>query len=250
MKEMATIFVVAVVMGVGLCSVEAAIFTETIDLSISQDPNFDPDGLAAEATFTLDTSNLAELKIELVNTSTGVPLGFDSSDQLLTGISFDFGQPGYNGDPMIIRGTVVIGPGGYSINFDQIDPQLGAGDDVSGEWGYGNMDGTGLLTNFVTATKSEATAFGGINWDGPINIDGPQGGICIDPPWVSLGGLGAVADSVVITLMLDAPLANLDFLVENGVVAEFGSDAAFFPEPTTICLLGFGSLSLILRRRK
>jgi len=250
MKEMTIIFVVAVVMGVGLCSADAAIFTETIDLSISQDPNFDPDGLAAEATFTLDTSNLAELKIELVNTSTGVPPGFDSSDQLLTGISFDFGQPGYNGDPMITGGTVVIGPGGRSINFD-IDPQLGAGDDVSGEWGYGNMDGTGLLTNFVTATKSEATAFGGTNWDGPENIDGPQGGICIDPLlwlWVDLGGLGAVTDSVVITLTLDTSLANLNFL-ENGVVAEFGSDAAFFPEPTTICLLGFGALSLIRRKQ-
>jgi len=238
MKKTTIIFVVAVVMGVGLCSADAVIFDLT-----------GPDGLSASAVFTLN--NPTELQITLINNSTGVPAGFDSADQLLTGISWDFGQPGYNGDPMIIGGTVVIGPGGRSINFDQIDPldpQLGAGDDVSGEWGYGNMDGTGLLTNFVTATKSEATAFGGTNWDGPENIDGPQGGICTDPPWVSLGGLGAVTDSVVITLTLDTSLDNLNFL-ENGVVAEFGSDAAFVPEPTTICLLGFGTLTLVMRRR-
>ena len=253
MKEATIIFVVAVVMGVGLCSADATIFTETIDLNVSQDPSFDTDGLAAQATFTLDTSDPAELMIKLINMSTGVPPGFDNSDQLLTGISWDFGQLGYNGDPMIIGGTVIIGPDGRSIDFDQIDlldPQLGAGAYVSGEWGYGNMDGTGLLTNFVTATKSQATAFGGTNWDGPINIDGPQGGICTDPPWVSLGGLGAVADSVIITLTLDTSLANLNFL-ENGAVAEFGSDAAFLvPEPATVCLLGLGSLSLILRRRR
>jgi hypothetical protein len=53
---------------------------------------------------------------------------------------------------------------------------------------------------------------------------------------------------VVITLTLDTPFLDLDFL-ENGVVAEFGSDAAFVPEPTTICLLGFGTLTLVMRRR-
>ncbi len=244
MKEATIIFVVAVVMGVGLCSVEAAIlFTETINLNISQDPVFDPNGLAAQATFTLDDSNLAELKIELVNISTGVPAGFDSSDQLLTGISWDFGMAAVGA-----TGMVVIGPDGYSINFDI---NLGADDDVSGEWGYGNTGGTGMLTNIVSTNTAKATRFSDTNLDGPLDLDGPQAGICTDPPQVSLGGnLGAIADSVIITLTLDTPLANLNFLLENGVVAEFGSDAAFLvPEPTTICLLGFGALSLIRRKR-
>ncbi len=231
MKEMTTIFAVAVVMGVGLCSADAVIFDLT-----------GPDGLSASAVFTLN--NPTELQITLINNSTGVPAGFDSSDQLLTGISWDFGMA------VGATGTVVIGPGGQSINFDQIDPQLGAGADVSGEWGYGNTGGTGMLTNIVSTNAAKATRFSGANLDGAPDLDGPQGGICTDPPWVSLGGLGAVADSVVITLTLDTSLANLSFLVENGVVAEFGSDAAFVPEPATICLLGLGSLSLILRRRR
>ncbi len=231
MKKMTIIFVVAVVMGVGLCSADAAMI---FDLT-------GPDGLSASAVFTLN--NPTELQITLINNSTGVPAGFDSSDQLLTGISWDFGMA------VGATGTVVIGPGGQSINFSLIDPQLGAGADVSGEWGYGNTGGTGMLTNIVSTNAAKATQFSGANLDGAPGLDGPQAGICTDPPQVSLGGnLGAIADSVVITLTLDTSLANLNFL-ENGVVAEFGSDAAFVPEPTTICLLGFGSLSLVMRRR-
>jgi hypothetical protein len=171
-----------------------------------------------------------------------VPAGFDSSDQLLTGISWDFGMA------VGATGTVVIGPGGRSINFDNVTTQLGPGADVSGEWGYGNTGGTGMLTNIVSTNAAKATQFSGANLDGAPTLDGPQGGICTYPPQVSLGGLGAVTDSVVITLTLDTPFLDLDFL-ENGVVAEFGSDAAFVPEPTTICLLGFGTLTLVMRRR-
>ncbi len=217
-------------MGVGLCSSEATI----IDLT-------GPDGLSARAIFTLN--NPTELEIILINTSTGVPALFDSSDQLLTGISWDFGMA-----VVATTGTVVIGPGGYSLNFDQIVTQLGPGADVSGEWGYGNTGGTGMLTNIVSTNAAKVTQFPGANLDGAPTLDGPQAGICTNPPLIPLGGLGAIADSVVITLTLDTALANLNFL-ENGVVAEFGSDAAFIPEPTTICLLGFGALPLLMKRR-
>jgi hypothetical protein len=228
MKKTTIIFVVAVVMGVGLCSAEAV----TFDLT-------GPDGLSASAEFTLNPPT--ELQITLINNSSGVPAWFDSADQLLTGISWDFGMA-----VGVTTGTVEIGPGSYSINFDVGD--LVAGADISGEWGYGNTGGTGMLTNIVSTNAAQATQFSGANLDGAPTLDGPQAGICIDPPWIPLGGLGAVADSVVITLTLDTPFLDLDFL-ENGVVAEFGSDAAFVPEPTTICLLGFGSLSLVMRRR-
>ena len=107
----------------------------------------DPSGLAAEVEFTLLGPNTLEVRAR--NISTGVPAGFDSADQILTGISWDFGHPGYNGDTMITGGTVLIGPTSESVNFDT--GWYGPGTDVSGEWGYGNEDGTGALTNFITA---------------------------------------------------------------------------------------------------
>ncbi|MHC4069315.1 MAG: XDD4 family exosortase-dependent surface protein [Planctomycetota bacterium] len=233
---MKKLMIIAMVIGIMANSVSAVITSELFDL-------VDPSGLGARAIFTLDSGSPTELTIKLVNISTGVPAGFDNAGQLLTGVSWDFGQA-----VEATSGTAVIGPGGYSINFDQISPQLGAGADVTGEWGYGNSGGTGMLTNSVSVMSAQVTAFGGTNLDGPVGLDGPQAGIATDTPLVDLGGLGAVADSVIITLTLDTSLDNLDFLEENGVIAEFGSDAAFVPEPATVALLGFGAL--LLRRKK
>ena len=243
-------------MGVALHSAEATLITKTFELTEphTSSPVQILNGLSAKAIFTLDTGNPTELKIELFNTSTGVPAGFSNADQILTGISFDFGDPGYPGDPEIIdlgaTDAVVIGLGGYSIDFDNVVSQLGAGDDVSGEWGYGNEDGSGLLTNFASANSAQSTRFPGDNLDGPANIDGPQGGIVTATPLVLLGGLGAVADSVIITLKIDTALTDLDFLDENGVMAEFGSDAAFVvPEPATLGLLLVAGLVMLGRKR-
>ena len=250
------------VIAVGVCllafigTAGASVLTETFDLTASADSNVDIGGISARAIFTLDTATPTILQIELFNTSTGAPAGFSNVDQLLTGISFDMGEAGYNGDPLIYDDAsideVVIGPGGRSINFDNVPSQLGAGDNVSGEWGFGNEDGTGMLTNFISANRSQATAFDGVNLDGPPNIDGPQGGICADPPLVDLSGTGAIISSVVITVPLDAPLSNLDFLYENGVLAEFGSDAAFVvvPEPATLLIITAAGLPVLLKRRR
>ena len=75
----------------------------------------------------------------------------------------------------------------------------------------------------------------------------------MDPPLIPLGNKGAVFNSVVIDLILDKPLSGLDFLYTNGVIVEYGSDAAFLvPEPSTLALLILGSLVLFgprLRRR-
>jgi len=242
---------IAIVVGVN-SPVDATVMTQIyiLDKPALTSPVQILSGLSAKAIFTYDTTLPNILQIELFNTSTDVPAGFSNSDQLLTGISFDFGHPGYNGDPKILSGTVIIGHAGRSINFDKINPQLGSGNNVTGEWGYGNEDGTGLLTNFVTAEKARATAFGGANLDGPENIDGPQAGLCADSPLVVLDGLGAVADSVTITLTLDSSPGNLNFLTQNGVMAEYGSDAAFLiPEPATIIMFSLGSL-IVMRRRK
>jgi len=225
-----------------VCS--AALINKTFDLDTSANPALDPNGLMARAVFQLDTAAPGELIIELTNTSTGVPPGFDSAAQLLTGISFDLGLPGVNDvDLAIIGGNVVVAAGARSINFDKVAAQLGPGDDLGGEWGFGNKGTTEFLPNYISTLQGGTTAFGGNNLDGPTNLSGPQGGIATDPPLVAIGGLGAVADSVIITLILDGPLADLNFLDSNGVRAEFGSDAAFLiPEPGILSLLILGAL--------
>lgn len=209
----------------------------------------DPSGLSAEAEFTL--LGPTTLEVRLKNTSTGVPNGFSSSDQILTGVSWDFGHPGFNGDTMITGGSVVIGPTSQSVNFDT--GSYGPGHDVSGEYGYGNMNGTGALTNFVSGNAAQATPFGGPNLDGPANIDGPQGGLVASPVLVPLGGLGAIQDEIIATLTLSDPITEAELindLFTNQVRVEFGSDAFFItvPEPASLLLLAMGGLAVIRRR--
>lgn len=183
------------------------------------------------------------------NTSTGVPSGFDSSDQLLAGVSRDFGAPGIvTGDPEIIRGSVVIGPTSLSLNFDT--GFYPAGSNASGEYGFGNMDGSGALINFVSSNIAGAIPFGGANLDGPLAIDGPQAGLVANPVPVPPGGLGAIQDEIIVTLSISEPLSDFQFLHDNLVRVEFGSDAAFIttPEPGAAALLAIG-LPGSLRRR-
>ena len=213
----------------------------------------DTSGLAAEAEFTL--LNPTTLQVRYKNISTGAPNGFSNSDQILSGVSWDFGHPGFNGDTAITGGSVVTGPSSFSVNFDVTS--VGSNADVSGEFGYGNMDGTGALTNFVSSNAAQATPFGGANLDGPVNIDGPQGGLVASPPIIGLGGLGAIQDEVIATLTLSIPYTDaelLDDLISNGVQFEFGSDAAFvpggyIPAPGAATLLLAGG-ALVTRRRR
>lgn len=200
----------------------------------------DGSGLSAEAEFLL--LGPTTLGIRLKNTSTSIPMGFNNSDQILTGVAWDFGHPGFNGDTMITGGTVQIGEFSQSVDFDT--GSYGPFADVSGEYGFGNMDGTGLLTNFVSASTALATPFGGANLDGPVSIDGPQAGLISSLASLPLGGLGAIRDEIIITLTLSDPIFDLLFLSKNGTRVEFGSDAHFIdgqlvvvPAPAGIALL-------------
>jgi len=211
----------------------------------------DPNGLGAEVTFTwLDGHRL---EIALKNISTGVPsewIGGENgnSNQLLTGVSFDLGLAGVNpGDPAITSGTVKIGPTSQSMNFDT--GVYDSGDDVSGEWGYGNSGGSGHLPNLVVAMSAQSTPFGNDNLDGPDSLDGPQCGLIAASMPEPLGGLAAIKDQVIITLTLDRPVDDLGFLA-NDIRVEFGSDAYFLPEPATFVLTALAACLYLPSRRR
>ncbi len=204
-------------------------------------------GLSAEAEFTL--LNATTLRVRLKNTSTAVPAGFGSSDQLLTSVSWDFGSPGSNAlDTTISGGNVVIGPTSQSLNFSA--GSFGAGANVRGEWGFGNSAQSGLLTNFITSLTAGATAFGSTNLDGPAGLNGPQGGLVSSAMPVSLGGLGAIRNEIVATLTLSSAISNLNFLNTNLVRFEFGSDKAFITVPAPSALAVLAPVALLGRRRR
>ena len=244
--------------GVAVClflgaGAQSAIITEAVSLTVAKDPGDDVAGLSARAVFVWDDQQPNTLRIELINNSTGAPSGFTSAAQILTTLSFQLEGAG-GPAPVIVGGTVVIGPGSQSLGFGNVVPQLGPGDDVSVEWGYGNGGSAEHLTNVVSTNVSQVSPFAQANaqtnLDGPTGLDGPQGGVVAATPVLPLGGMGAIADRIVITLQLDAAPNGMDFL-HNGVIAEFGSDAAFLvpaPEPGAMVLLVLGSTGMILRR--
>lgn len=205
----------------------------------------DPSGLSAEAEFTL--VNPTTLQVRVRNTSTGVPAGFSNSDQLLTVVSWDFDPPGAAANTTITGGTVAIGPTSASANFST--GSYGPGADVSGEYGAGNTAISGALANFLSANTAGATQFPGANRDGPVGLDGPQGGLVANPAPVALGGLGAIQNEIIATLTLSNPINDLSFLHENDVRVEFGSDAAFItsPEPGALALWALGMVAMIRR---
>lgn len=209
----------------------------------------DPSGLSGEAEFTL--VNPTTVQIRLTNTSTGVPVGFDSSDQLLTGITWDSGEIGINaGDPAIVGGTAAIGALSQSVNFST--GSYGPGSDIGGEWGFGNSGGSGGLPNMVSGNTAGVVAFGGANLDGPASLNGPQGGLVASPAIVNLGGLGAIQNEIVVEIMLDQAISDLSELLGNGAQIEFGSDAAFIyvPAPGTLALLSVPFAVCAVRRRR
>jgi len=204
----------------------------------------DPSGLAAEAEFTLLNPN--QIQIRLKNTSTGVPMGFDGADQLVTGLSWNsFGVPGQT----ITGGGAITGPTSGSIGFSGGD--VGPGADVGGEWGYGAGPISGLGNHFIAGNTSGLTLFGGPNLDGPANADGPQAGLVANPVLVALGGTGALQDEIIVTINLALAQPNLDFLDDTEILVEFGSDAAYIvvPGPGSAALLMIAGLTAVHRRR-
>lgn len=208
----------------------------------------DPSGLAAEAQFTI--TGPTQLTVRLRNISTGNG-AFSGAAVILTGVSWDFGLLGVNGgDNTILGGTITIGTLSQSVNFSS--GSFGPGTNIGGEWGYGN-NGTGLsFPNLISSLQSGTTAFGGPNLDNPSNLDGPQAGLIAPATVGQLGGLGAINDELVAVLNLSQSITNLNFIAQNNVRFEFGSDALFLttPTPGSAAAVLLGGAILARRRRK
>ncbi len=207
----------------------------------------DPSGLAAEAQFSI--TGPTQLTVRLRNISTGSG-SFTGAAAILTGCSWDFGAPGVNvGDNTILGGTIVIGATSQSVNFST--GSYGPGTNVGGEWGYGNAPSGLSFANFISALQAGSTVFGGPNLDATTVLDGPQGGLIAPATVGQLGGLGGINDEVVAVLNLSQPITNLNFVTQNNVRFEFGSDALFITTPTPgsagALLLG---AALCARRRR
>lgn len=238
--------VIGAVILAGAQSARAAPIMKTFDFTSVE-------GHSATVEFTYEIGTQVLVLVITEKSDFGDGAGFETADLLLTTVSWDFGLPGAGaGDNSIAGGAAKTSGGSSSVNFSV--QNVGDDADVSGEYGYGNADGSMALLNFISGNVGGTTDFGGDNLDGPAEIDGPQAGLISDDNLDLLpSNFGAINDQITVTLTLDSTLADLDFLAQNGVRVEYGSDAKLItvPEPSTmiLALLGLGIRGHLRRRR-
>lgn len=240
MRRLALYFVIGAVLCTGASA--DVIVNYTVDLG-GLNPN-PLNGLAAKGTFSINGN---QLKIVLQNTSTGVPIGFDSAAQLLTsvGMNLPTGLKFSSGDSSTIS-PGSIGVGSWS--------GLLAGADVSDMWAWTNDGGGDLLRSYHQVVSTSASSKNEVKFlpGGLSPLDGPWGGMTANPPILGVpSSKPAVSDSITFLLTLNGTMTEAQLeAVANASIVEFGSDERYLgvPEPASIVLLGLAGLVLMRRR--
>jgi hypothetical protein len=105
------------------------------------------------------------LVVLLTETTPGAASLLSGGGAVLTALGFPLPAGAVTG------GTVQIGPGSVSVGFDVVNPQLGAGADVSAEWGYSSLSRQEALRAQGRAllNASDALSLEALNFDAQAN---------------------------------------------------------------------------------
>lgn len=219
------------------------------------------DGLSGSADFSVTGSTLSIL---LANTSTAPFGGQDGSTNMVLS-SLNFNLPtGID----ITGGTVALAPGSNIVTSTAGTTwALQSSSDFNSQYGFSNVGigntGGGSLpdaNNAITSHNNGGTSV--ISFTGSAGL--PGGGLTwgLVPNGSSDIGNNQtfIQNSILLTLSLSAPLADLSFL-DSGSYVEFGSDYQNvpgtpetpntpIPEPTSLLLVGTGAVLLAARARR
>lgn len=237
---------------VGLAAAGALVLPNSanaVSINVDQILADAPTGLSGTVDMALSGNTLT---ITLVNTSAAGSAS--GANGLLSGLAFNL--PGYSGGVDIVSGSVVLNAGSTLINSP-------AGN-LSKEWGFqnasapGHFNGLAIDTVVATMVADTTTKFATGSITLPDNLDGPEYGLVRTGG--NPGGLSAVQNSVIITLVLDKSISAADIAtylgrINDGLVAiEFGSPTGgSVPDGgSTLVLLGSAltALGLFAGRRK
>lgn len=239
--------IVLLALGAGVASADV-IVDYAVDAGGSN--NNPLNGLSARATFTL-TKGGTGLCVQLTNTSTGLPDGFDTAASLLVSLGMNLGVDFVSGD------AAVIGAGSQGLGKWS---SLAPGATVADEWVYSN-DGAGDLlqgySQVITTSSGLNGAVAAHFSPGSGNIGGPYGGIAADPVLKSIpDNQRAVSDTIVFDLTLATGITEgeLRAALEDSIV-EFGSDVRYLtpsvvipaPGAALLCVLGLAAMRRMSR---